>query len=74
MLSLTTKSIPDVAHTASGYAIRADCPATRDSLLEPENAKRILAMCGGDKIERPEKWYRYAVKEVPCYVIDITTN
>jgi hypothetical protein len=64
-LHLSPKQIPDATLTRTGYAIVASDTATRDLLLEQNNATEILRICGGSAINRPEKWYRYAVKEVP---------
>ena len=64
-LQLSAKQIPDTTITRTGYAIVAADVTTRDLLLEDNNAKEILRICGGASVSRPEKWYRYAVKEVP---------
>ncbi|KAK4206732.1 hypothetical protein QBC37DRAFT_264045, partial [Rhypophila decipiens] len=34
-------------------------------LLDEDNKNKILGICGGADLCAPEKWYRYAVKEVP---------
>lgn len=64
-LKLTARQLPDASVTRTGYALVAADAATRDLLLEPKNAEEILRICGGTTICRPEKWFRYAVKEVP---------
>lgn len=64
-LRLSPRQVPDATWTRTGYAIVTADAATRDLLLEPGNATQILRICGGSKIARPEKWFRYAVQEVP---------
>lgn len=64
-LGLAPNLIPDAQVTRTGYAIRAADAATRDLLLAEGNKNKILQICGGADLRAPEKWYRYAVKEVP---------
>jgi hypothetical protein len=64
-LKLDPSRIPDASKTNTGYSVLTKDSATRDLLLDTDNAAEVLRACGGVQISAPEHWHRYAVKEVP---------
>ncbi|KAH8756105.1 hypothetical protein F5883DRAFT_359036, partial [Diaporthe sp. PMI_573] len=63
--NLRLADVPDVRPTPTGYAVRTASPAVRDGLLSPEPLQKLQSLLGAARVGRPEKWFNYAVPEVP---------
>ncbi|KAM5350149.1 hypothetical protein ACJ41O_006654 [Fusarium nematophilum] len=68
-LGLSLADIPDIHHTATGFAIRPRNKAIRQKVLakEQEVGRRLKAT----KIELPTKWYNYVVPNCPTKLTNI---
>lgn len=68
---LLPSSIKAITPTLTGWAISVTDLATRDSLVTEANMPRVLKTFGGKDAFTPEKWYNYAVPNVPTSFISI---
>ncbi|KAM5349949.1 hypothetical protein ACJ41O_006454 [Fusarium nematophilum] len=68
-LGLSLADIPDIHHTATGFAIRPRNKAIRQKILakEQEVGRHLKAT----KIELPTKWYNYVVPNCPTKLTNI---
>lgn len=65
-LGIALADIPDVYHTATGFAIRPRNAEVRERLLQGKD--KIGTALRAVAIDLPTKWYNYVVPEVPVAV------
>ncbi|KAG5985632.1 hypothetical protein E4U52_001105 [Claviceps spartinae] len=65
MLGGSTTDIQHVRHTPAGYAIYPSSKTVRDRLLADDMKKEIVRLCEAQAVRLPERWYTYAVGNVP---------
>ncbi|APA11983.1 hypothetical protein sscle_08g067530 [Sclerotinia sclerotiorum 1980 UF-70] len=62
---LTLEEIPYLQRNNTGWSLRCNTPATREKVMEKQNAERLRTALGATEVRRLEKWYLYAVPQVP---------
>ncbi|KAG6060006.1 hypothetical protein E4U17_005182 [Claviceps sp. LM77 group G4] len=65
MLKGSPSDIQHVRRTPAGYAIQPATKLVRDRLVADELKKELGCAFAASKVSLPEKWYTYAVQDVP---------
>jgi hypothetical protein len=73
-LNLQLADVPKVTLTQTGFAIHPANKSVRDKLISEENKTLIQRACVVDKVALPEKWYTYALTDVPYTFTNLTPD
>ena len=65
---LTKDAIKDLTPTRTGWALHPIDLKTRDLLTTQESVEVLRKVLGATAVRTPEKWYNYAVQNVPATV------
>lgn len=65
MLKGSPSDIQHVRRTPAGYAIQPATKLVRDRLVADELKKELGCAFDASKVSLPEKWYTYAIQDVP---------
>jgi hypothetical protein len=73
-LGLQLADVPKVTNTQTGFAIHPANKTIRDKLISEESKTLIQRACVVDKVALPEKWYTYALTDVPYSFTDLSPD
>jgi hypothetical protein len=74
LFNLSLGQIPEVNPTKTGYAIIPADKDTRDLLLTDSAKQLLMQNLGAREVTIPEKWWTYAVPEVPWSFDSVTPD
>ncbi|RAL60100.1 hypothetical protein DID88_000725 [Monilinia fructigena] len=62
---ITLTEIPFLQRNNTGWTLRCSSSASREEIMKTENVERILKTLHATSMRRLEKWFMYAVPQVP---------
>ncbi|KAG5933654.1 hypothetical protein E4U59_006709, partial [Claviceps monticola] len=65
MLKGSPSDVQHVRRTPSGYAIQPATKLVRDRIVADELKKKLNCTFDASKVSLPEKWFTYAVQDLP---------